>query len=232
MGLSQSYDSPTQDSNRELFDQAESVAFQHVNANLRGMPGCCLGDLCQAAKSYFFQSVRASGVAHLFREEYVELKAERLAVWWHRKHRDIRTPRPHSKYTPAQAARGHKVSRFRRGARADVDALRAQILRAEGVKVAEIAAAIDKTTQHTRRLLRRTFSKVLVLVLVGTFAKNSVLPLPNFDGDRDQTEFLANVPLGAERTSETPAARCIDEIEAIGAAIPEILKGYWAAQGL
>lgn len=229
MGHSQICGQSTNNNNNNFY-QAERRAFDRVREALAAMPFAGRADLRQAAFSYLVQSLGAQGVA--VREEWARGKAEKWASWWARKHQDRRRPGPHTRYSRAQAVRGHRVSRYRRGARADVDALRAQILRAEGVKVAEIAAEIDKTTQHTRRLLRRTFSKVLVLALVGTFAKSSMLSLPNFDGDRDQTELLANVPLGAERTPATPAARCIDEIEAIGAAIPEILKGYWAAQGL
>ena len=117
MGSSQEY-SPT-NSNRkdDFFDQAEQAAFQHVNANLRDMPYCDRGDLEQAAKSYFFQSVNASGAGHLFREAYVEGKAATWAAWWFRKHRDRRTPRPHSLYSIDQARRGGKHPRSGRRAK-------------------------------------------------------------------------------------------------------------------
>ena len=106
MGHSQKYSSTHLDRNNDPRAQAERAAFQHVNANLRDMPYCELGDLQQAAVSYFWQSVRGNGAAHLFREEYVQRKADRLGAWWDQKHTASRTPRPHTQYTPAQAARG------------------------------------------------------------------------------------------------------------------------------
>ena len=77
MGHSQKYSSTHLDRNNDPRAQAERAAFQHVNANLRDMPYCELGDLQQAAVSYFWQSVRGNGAAHLFREEYVQRKADR-----------------------------------------------------------------------------------------------------------------------------------------------------------
>lgn len=94
MGTSPICTITTTNSKPNLFDQAERRAFQHVNANLRDMLGCCLGDLCQPAKSYFAEGVRLAGADHLFREEYIERKAERIGAWWYRRFRDHRTPRP------------------------------------------------------------------------------------------------------------------------------------------
>ena len=148
MGSSQEY-SPT-NSNRkpDLFDQAEQAAFRHVNANLCAMPFCSRADLEQAAKSYFYASVNESGAGHLFREAYVEGKAATWAAWWFRKHRDRRTPRPHTKYTPAQAARGRRVALIRKRGATDWTALRAQLARDRGDKLAAIARGTRVQPSH------------------------------------------------------------------------------------
>ena len=86
---------PTESSRKDdLFTQAEKQHFQHVVEALRDMPYCSEADLCQAAKSYFYQSARANGTAHLFRESFVEAKAKRLAAWWHQKHTASNSKRP------------------------------------------------------------------------------------------------------------------------------------------
>ena len=167
------------DSKPYLFDQAERAAFVHVGQALRDMPFCSLADLCQAAKSYFFQSVNASGAGHLFGERYVEAKAERLAAWWYRKHQDRRTPRPHTKYTPAQAQRGREVAAIRKRVRADWTALQAQLSRDRGDQLAQIAAELGCSLRTVSRLSKRLFPRIVGVVLAHfygwTHGKSSVV---------------------------------------------------------
>ena len=243
MGTSPICTTTTTNSKPNLFDQAESVAFQHVNANLRDMPGCCLGDLAQAAKSYFFESVRASGAAHLFREEYVERKAERSAAWWYRKHRDIRTPRPHSKYSPAQALRGRQVSAIRKASRNDWQALRVQLARQGGAKVAEVAEILGCSARFVYKLSKRKFSPLLVAVLLAALGlndpKSSVGVTPDLTTGRNLKEELRSFsldedagPVTAVNGFDGAETDGTDEIDRLGLAIPDLLQAHWAAQPL
>ena len=59
MGLFQEYSTTAAARKPDLFTQAEKQHFQHVVEALRDMPYCSEADLCQAAKSYFYQSARA-----------------------------------------------------------------------------------------------------------------------------------------------------------------------------
>ena len=165
MGTTLICNGSTTDRKPDLFAQAESVAFQHVNSALRDMPFCDRGDLCQAAKGYFFESVRASGAAHLFREEYVERKAERLGAWWHTKHTASNTKRPHTKYTPAQALRGRQVAAMRKRNRNNWLALQVQLFRQGGGKVAEVAEQFGCSTRNIFKLSRRKFPRIVLVVL-------------------------------------------------------------------
>ena len=209
-------DSQTATTTTNSKPKVERKAFEYANGHLANMGGCSEGDLCQAFKSYFFQYLRESGASDLFREAEVEAKAARAGAWWSRKFKK----RPHSKYSPEQTKRGHQVSRFRRGATADLAALVAQLQQQKGVKVVQIADDLEKTLQHTRRLLRRKFSKLLVLMVVGTFANSPLPSLPVFDTEKGQKEYLANVPIDADREEQ-------DEIERLGPQIGDILRQHW-----
>ena len=165
MGSSQEY-SPT-NSNRkpDLFDQAEQAAFRHVVANLNEMPYCDRADLEQAAASYFWQSIHNSGTAHLFRAAYIERKAATWAAWWNQKHLASRTRRPHTKYTPAQAARGRRVALIRKRGATDWTALRAQLARERGDKLAAIAGELGCSLRTASRLSKRLFPRIVGAVL-------------------------------------------------------------------
>ena len=200
--LSQEY--PTQHSTASAdFAEVERRAFSDVGQALGQMPGCGLEDLTQAAFSYALQSFNASGIP--VREEWLRGKAAKWAGWWDCRHTASRTPRPHTDYTPAQALRGRVVSQYRRGTQADIAALIAQLAKLRGVKVSEIAGEIGKTTQHTRRLLTRTFSKLLVWIIGRTFGKGSVGFLPVNDTEKGQKEYLPNVRRGGPGDEGTPA---------------------------
>ena len=215
------------------FEQAEQAAFEHVKVALRDMPLCELADLEQAAFSYAAQSFASSGIP--VRENYLRAKASTWAAWWFRKHGDNRTPRPHSKYSPAQALRGRVVSQYRRGAQADVAALLAQIAAGRGDKAGQIAAGIGRTVQHTRRLMRRTFSGLLVSIICGTFGKSSAVSLAVNHGI-DLQEQSPNVRIdegGGDKGPEVAGAvATIGEIERLGPIVCDILRGHWAAQSL
>ena len=240
MGSSQEY-SPT-NSNRkpDLFDQAEQAAFRHVNANLCAMPFCSRADLEQAAKSYFYASVNESGAGHLFREAYVEGKAATWAAWWFRKHRDRRTPRPHTKYTPAQAARGRRVALIRKRGATDWTALRAQLARERGDKLAAIAGELGCSLRTASRLSKRLFPRIVGAVLScfygWTHGKSSAVGTSEIKAMGNGKEPLPCGRFDQGRAAPRPAGDRIDgesdESERIGAAIPDILRGLWAAQPL
>ena len=130
------------------------------------------------------------------------------------------------------AARGRVVSQLRRGARADVDGLLVQLQAEKGAKLSEIADGIGRTVQHTRRLLKRKFSKLLVLVIIGTFGNGSAGFSPKIDTAEDIKEGLPNVRLSDVSPVSSVSVGKMAEIEAMGAAIPDLLRGHWAAQGL
>ena len=160
--LSQSYTTTTTNSKPD-FAKAEALAFDHVGQALRLMPYCSLEDLEQAAFSYLVQSFASSGVS--VREEWARGKAAKWAAWWARKHRDQRRPRPHTKYTPAQALRGRQVAALRKMARTDWQALRAQLAR-DRATVNEVAGELGCTRRYVFQLCKRRFSRLVVAVLV------------------------------------------------------------------
>ena len=232
MGQSQEYN-PTESSRKDdLFSQAEKQHFQHVVEALRGMPYCSEADLCQAAKSYFYQSAQANGTADLFREAYVEAKAQRIAKWWNEKHTASRTPRPHTQYTPAQALRGRQVAAIRKKGRADWLSLRAQLLRDRGAKLSAIAGELGCTVRTVSRLTKRQFPKLVGVVLAAfygwTHRKSSCCSTSEIE-DVGPKESLRRVHIDQARR---PAGEQIDEIDRLGAAIPDLLRGHWAAQPL
>ena len=224
----------------ELFDQAERVAFRHVGQALRDMAFCSLPDLEQAAFSYFWQSIQNSGAAHLFREAYARRKAATWAAWWYRKHRDRRTPRPHTKYTPAQAARGRRVALIRKRGATDWTALRAQLARDRGDKLAAIAGELGCSLRTASRLSKRLFPRIVGVVLScyygWTHGKSSAVGTSEIKAMGNGKEPLPCGRFDQGRAVPRPASDGIDgesdEIERIGAAIPDILRGLWAAQPL
>lgn len=74
----------------------------------------------------------------------------------------------------------------------------------------------------------RCFSRLLVEILARTFGKGSMGFLLKSDAGRDLKETLPNVRLDQLR----PALPALAELDRIGAAIPDLLRGYWVAQGL
>ena len=134
-------------------------------ANLNEMPYCDRADLEQAAASYFWQSIHNSGTAHLFRAAYIERKAAKWAAWWNQKHLASRTRRPHTKYTPAQAARGRQVALIRKRGATDWTALRAQLARERGDKLAAIAGELGCSLRTASRLSKRLFPRIVGAVL-------------------------------------------------------------------
>ena len=231
MGHSQKYSSTHLDRNNDPRAQAERAAFQHVNASLRDMPYCDRADLEQAAVSYFWQSVRGNGAAHLFREEYVQRKAARIGEWWDQKHTASRTPRPHTQYTPAQAARGRQVALMRKKGRTDWTALRAQLARQKGGKLAEIAEQLGCSLRTVSRLTKRQFPRIVGVVLSHYFGwthgKSSCCPTPEIQGV-DPKESLPRVHIDQQPDSKSPDERCIDPLDAQGAMIPDLLRALWA----
>ena len=223
----------------DLFDQAEQAAFQHVNANLNEMRFCSEADLCQAAKSYFFQSARASGAASLFSEEYVRVKAARLGAWWNQKHTANRTRRPHTKYSAAQAARGRHVAAIRKRSRADWTGLQVQLMRRQGGKLAAIAGELGCTIRTISNLSKRLFPKIVGVVLSHYFGwkhrSSSAVRTPHKQ-DVSKGEKLPRFQLAGRPAVKQPAVQWIDgeidDLEAIGLAIPDLLRSHWAAQPL
>lgn len=207
--------------NPSFKEQAEKRAFLHVKEALRDMPWCRQGDLVQAAKSYFYQSLREQGAAHLFREAEVEERADRYGAWWTRKHRDIKTPRPHTVYTPSLAKLGNKNSAISRGNDTDWSALRAQLMRRGGSKVREVAAEFGCDERNVYRWSKRKFSRLVAVVFCWfvnmSFANSSSVPT-NSNWSTDLKEPLANVTLGAEQPEIRPATPSsdadLDELDA------------------
>ena len=236
MGLFQEYSTTAAARKPDLFTQAEKQHFQHVVEALRDMPYCSEADLCQAAKSYFYQSARATGTAHLFREAYVEEKAQRIAKWWNQKHTASRTPRPHTKYTPAQAARGRQVALIRKKGATDWLALQAQLMRDRGDKLTAIAGELGCTVRTVSNLSKRLFPKIVGVVLGLSFGwkhgKSSI-------ARTQKQDVLKSEKLRCFHVEEVPAVQRpagegidgeIDDLEAIGLAIPDLLLSHWAAQ--
>ena len=240
MGSSQEY-SPT-NSNRkpESFRPSGTSGLSARRANLRDMPFCSRADLEQAAFSYFYANQRMPVQAHLFREEYVERKAATWAAWWFRKHRDRRTPRPHTKYTAAQAARGRRVALIRKRGATDWTALRAQLARDRGDKLAAIAGELGCSLRTASRLSKRLFPRIVGAVLScyygWTHGKSSAVGTWEIKAMGNSKEPLPCGRFDPGRAVPRPAGDGIDgesgEIERIGAAIPDILRGLWAAQPL
>ena len=162
MGQSQKYAQPTTTTTTD-FEQAEQAAFDHVKEALRNMCFCCREDLEQAAFSYYCEGLRLAGVQ--FREEYARRKATKFADWWHEKHTASKTVRPHTKYSESQALRGRQVAAIRKRGRNDWQALRAQLARASGGTVAEVAGELDCTSRFIYKLSKRKFPKLVALVL-------------------------------------------------------------------
>ena len=218
--------------------EVEQVAFLHVSNNLQNMAFCSLYDLAQAAKSYFFQSVHASGASGMFSERYVEEKAARLAAWWHQKHTASNSKRPHTRYNAAQAARGRHVAAIRKRARADWTALQVQLRRDRGGTLAQIAEELGCTVRTISNLSKRKFSKIVGLVLDHLFRWNhrTSSAVNTQKQDVPKLEKLRRFHVEAVPVVERPAGEGIDggidDLEAIGLAIPDLLRSHWAAQPL
>ena len=231
MGSSQICNSDTADRKAEV----EQVAFQHVNSHLENMVFCSEADLAQAAKSYFYQSVRTSGAGHLFREAYVEAKAQRIAKWWNEKHTASRTPRPHTLYTPAQAARGRAVASMRKRNRNNWQALQVQLIRQGGGKVAEVAEQFGCTTRNIYKLSKRRFPKLVAVVLalaLGVNVPKSSVGFLSQNQGMDQKETLRPFTFDEGTPAHPPPLGNSVDLDAIAAAIPDLIRSHWAAQGL
>ena len=196
--------------NTDRKPEVDGTAWAFASAKLAAMPSACVGDLEAAAYSYLLASVQQQGASDLFTAEALRLKADKLAGFWNAKHRASRQTRPHTRYSAEQAKRGRVVSQYRRGRASDVLALRAQLARDRGAEVGTIAAALGLTPQHSRRLLRRRFSRVLVLALLRTFGKNSVCS-PSQTSVDTETKPLPNVRLEVGRAEIRPERDRVDE---------------------
>lgn len=230
----------------ELFQQAERRAFADVGQALGKMVFCSLPDLEQAAFSYCVQSFTASGVG--IREEWARRKASTWAAWWFRKHRDTRSPRPHSKYSVDQAKRGRDVAAIRKRTRNDWEALRVQLAR-QGSTVAEVAGDLGCSARFVYKLSKRKFSPLLVAVLLAALGVNVPKGSVGFQAQNsgiDQKETLRpftidegagpitavtggpGQKLGAETASTDVEG---DELETIRAVI-EATKAHLAGAGV
>ena len=220
MGSSQICNTNTADRKSEI----EQVAFKHVNSHLQNMRHCERADLIQAAFSYLLQSVNASGAGHLFGATYAQRKAEKWAGWWHTKHTASRSRRPHTKYSAPQALRGRQVALIRKKGATDWTALRAQLARDRGDKLAEIARELGCTIRTVSNLSKRLFPKIIGVVLDHLFrwkhGKSSVARTPHKQ-DVPKPEQLRCFYVEGVQAGERPAERVqvdeIDEIEALEA---------------
>ena len=220
------------------FEQAEQAAFEHVKEALRDMRFCCREDLEQAAFSYYAEGLRLAGVQ--FREEYARRKAARFADWWDQKHSASRTPRPHTKYSESQALRGRQVAAMRKTNRNDWTALQVQLARQGGVKVAEVAELVGCSARNIYKLSRRRFPRLVALVLalalgvnVGNSSGGKALPQRLVDTPKEGLRSGTLAPSTAAKLPAHPRpVGKIDDLDAIAAAIPDLLRGHWASQGL
>ena len=220
------------------FSAVERRAFDHVGEHLANMPLCSLWDLESAAASYLSQYLGAQGVA--VRREWIERKAAKWGAWWFAKHTARRTTRPHSQYSAAQALRGRTVAAIRKRGRTDWQALRAQLARASGGTVAEVAAALDCSRRWVFQLSRRRFSRLvlaaLVLALGGVnVPKGSAVATSEIQGI-DQKELLPafTIDEGGDqiRPEVAGVVSTIGEIERLGPLIGDLLRAHLVAQGL
>lgn len=198
----------------------EQTAFAYATEKLRRMPGCSQGDLAQAAKSYFYESLRAQGAADLFREPYVEAKAERMGQWWFDKHRRSQK-RPHTKFGPESAALGRQRSQAKRTNKADVRACLAQLYQEQGDTMRAIAKKLSLGVGTVCEATKRDVSMLWRIVWAAVqFGKDSVQTYLQFEVPA-QTALPNRTPDQAPR----PKARDVDKIDIIG----ELLT-HWEAE--
>lgn len=196
--------------------QYEQVAFDHAVEALRRMSGSSQADLAQAAKSYFYASLRAQGAAHLFREGYVEAKAERMAEHWYQEHAERRRVRQeardrgradrlayiHSKYGGAEGValgRVHSLRKRRRIARDQ--ARRCATLRQCDWSQQRIAVALGIDERTVRRHLIAHAGRVMRARIVGssffhlnrTFGKDESVPSARTQVPEGSEQPLPNV---------------------------------------
>ena len=121
----------------------------------------------------------------------------------------------------------------------DWTALQVQLARLRGNKVQQLAGELGCSDRSIFRLSKRKFPKIVLAILCQFFnmtvRKSSAVPPSKIQGT-DQKETLRTGRLDEGPAVKRPAARCtaaeIDEIDALGAAIPDILRSFWAAQPL
>ena len=161
----------------------------------------------------------------MFDESYVEAKAQRIGAFWFRKHRDRRTPRPHTKYTPAQARRGGRTSATRSKARADFRALLVQIQRdRDGGTLAQIAEELGCEIRTVSNLIKRLFPRIMGVILDHLFrwkdSKSSCPSTPDIEVIEAKEPLLLFHVEGVQ-AGERPVERVqvdeIDDIEALKA---------------
>ena len=229
MGYSQKYSSTHLDRNNDPRAQAERAAFQHVNASLRDMPYCEPGRP-RASGRVLLLAIRPRqwGGASVPRGIRPAQGGSRIGEWWDQKHTaSAGRRRPHTQYTPAQAARGRQVALMRKKGRTDWTALRAQLARQKGGKLAEIAEQLGCSLRTVSRLTKRQFPRIVGVVLSHFFGwthgKSSCGSAPEIQGV-DPKESLPRVHIDQQPASKSPDERCIDPLDAQGAMIPDLLR--------
>ena len=156
------------------FSAAEQAAFRKVGSYLKTLGTGDLAVLHEAAARLLTESLQAHGFTP--RPAWVQKKASRWSAWWSARFARC-PPRPHTQYTPEQAARGRQVSLQRRSAKADMRACRAQWAAEQGYSTEEIAASLGLSKQHTRHLFKRRvcplFAQFYCQIFMGRFGKSS-----------------------------------------------------------
>lgn len=212
MGQSQICGQSTTTTNSN-FSEAEKLAFDRASQALSAMPFASLADLEQAATSYYAEGFRLAGVS--VSGEYVQRKGAKLAAWWHTKHTASRQVRPHTKYSASQALRGRQVAAIRKRGRTNWTALRVQLERDRGAKVAEVAGELGCSTRQIYKLSRRRFPRlvlvVLVLALGGVNVPKSSVRFPSEFQGINQKEHLPAFTLADGSPAHPPPLGKIDE---------------------
>ena len=120
---------------------------------------------------------------------------------------------------------------MRKKGRTDWTALRAQLARQKGGKLAEIAEQLGCSLRTVSRLTKRQFPRIVGVVLSHFFGwthgKSSCGSAPEIQGV-DPKEPLPRVHIDQQPASKSPDERCIDPLDAQGAMIPDLLRALWA----
>ena len=185
----------------------------------------------------------SAGLRHVFGEAHLWAKAESWARHWLRFEAAQYRGLEHPHFTAEAAARGRQRSLALRTTKADRRAVFVQQQRAKGWSVREIARFLGLSTRHVFRLVHRTVSDWLTVAL--TFGKDSVRTEANAyhfvtakSAQRLASDELPDcfakceaqpLTFGPDRGRRNAAEDGEGEdVQAIGANIPEILRAYWS----